>query len=73
MENGTKLRIITKSLQLFSQKGYGAASVHEIAKAVGIKASSLYRHFESKQKIFDALVIMMKERFSEASGGATIS
>lgn len=67
MENETKARIITEALRLFSQKGYGATSVHEIAKAVGIKAPSLYNHFDSKQKIFDAIVDMMTERFSKVS------
>lgn len=67
MENETKTRIITEALRLFSQKGYGATSVHEIAKEVGIKAPSLYNHFESKAKIFDAIVDMMTERFSRIS------
>ena len=33
----TKQRILEKSLELFSTKGYDAVSVGEIAKAVGIK------------------------------------
>ena len=40
----TKQRILEKSLELFSTKGYDAVSVGEIAKAVGIKAPSLYNH-----------------------------
>lgn len=72
MENETKSRIITESLKLFSEKGYGATSVHEIAKAVGIKAPSLYNHFDSKQKIFDAIVDMMTERFGKVSIEASL-
>ena len=34
----TKQRILEKSLELFSTKGYDSVSVGEIAKAVGIKA-----------------------------------
>ena len=52
----TKQRILEKSLELFSAKGYDAVSVGEIAKAVGIKAPSLYNHFPSKQAIFDAIL-----------------
>ena len=52
----TKQRILEKSLELFSIKGYDAVSVGEIAKAVGIKAPSLYNHFPSKQAIFDAIL-----------------
>ena len=52
----TKQRILEKSLELFSTKGYDAVSVGEIAKAVGIKAPSLYNHFPSKQAIFGAIL-----------------
>ena len=49
-------RILDKALALFSTQGYDSVSVGEIAKAVGIKAPSLYNHFPSKQAIFDAIV-----------------
>lgn len=52
----TKQDIVDKALELFSQKGYDAVSVGEIANAVGIKAPSLYNHFPSKRAIFDAIV-----------------
>lgn len=55
-QEDTKQRILDKALELFSEKGYDAVSVGEIAKAVGIKAPSLYNHFPSKQAIFDAIV-----------------
>lgn len=55
-QEDTKQKILHKSLELFSVKGYDAVSVGEIAAAVGIKAPSLYNHFPSKQAIFDALV-----------------
>jgi AcrR family transcriptional regulator len=52
----TREKIIYESLNLFSKKGFNAISVRDIAKAVGIKASSLYNHFENKQDIFDTIV-----------------
>ena len=55
-QEDTKQRILEKSLELFASKGYDAVSVGEIAKAVGVKAPSLYNHFASKQAIFDAIV-----------------
>ena len=45
----TRQRILTEALSLFSKKGYEAVSVEQIAKAVGIKAPSLYKHYKSKQ------------------------
>ena len=55
-QEDTKQKILDKALELFSTQGYDSVSVGEIAKAVGIKAPSLYNHFPSKQAIFDAIV-----------------
>lgn len=55
-QEATKQKILSKALELFSTQGYDSVSVGEIAKAVGIKAPSLYNHFPSKQAIFDAIV-----------------
>lgn len=55
-QDDTKNLILNKALELFASRGYDAVSVGEIAKAVGIKAPSLYNHYASKQAIFDAIV-----------------
>ena len=55
-QEDTKQRILDKALEQFSTQGYDSVSVGEIAKAVGIKAPSLYNHFPSKQAIFDAIL-----------------
>jgi len=52
----TKEKIIETALELFSQRGYDGVSVREIAKAVGIRESSIYNHFENKRAIFDGIV-----------------
>jgi len=57
----TKEKIIYESLNLFSTKGFDSISVRDIAKAVGIKASSIYNHFKSKHEIFDTII----ETYSE--------
>lgn len=55
--NKTKQKIFEISVELFSQKGFSAVSVREIARNVGIKESSLYNHYQNKDdilaKIFD--------------------
>ena len=51
----TRQRILREALRLFSQRGYDAVSVEQIAEAVGIKAPSLYKHYKGKQDIFDAV------------------
>lgn len=52
----TKEKIVETALELFSQKGYDGVSVRDIARAVGIRESSLYNHFENKRAIFDGIV-----------------
>lgn len=57
----TKQRILSESLRLFSENGYDAVSVAEIASAVGFKAPSLYKHYKSKRDIFDSILKKMSE------------
>lgn len=52
----TKQRILSEALKLFASKGYEAVSVAQIAGAVGIKAPSLYKHYDSKRDIFHSIV-----------------
>ncbi|MGL5254566.1 MAG: TetR/AcrR family transcriptional regulator [Brevinema sp.] len=52
----TKEMIQIAALNLFSQKGFNAASVRDIASAIGIKDSSLYFHYKNKQAILDSLM-----------------
>jgi AcrR family transcriptional regulator len=51
----TKEKILNTAIQLFSDGGYKEVSMRDIAKAVGINASSLYNHFASKEDILNAL------------------
>lgn len=55
-KKSTRERILDEALSLFAQRGFEATSVHDIASNVGIKAPSLYKHFASKQAIFDEIV-----------------
>lgn len=61
----TKKRIMEEALRLFSENGYDAVSVEQIAQAVGIKAPSLYNHYKSKRAIFDGIVMESSRRYAE--------
>lgn len=63
----TKERIIDEALTLFSVKGFKGTSVKNIADAVGIKDSSLYKHFKSKREIFDTIVAKVGEKMQALS------
>jgi AcrR family transcriptional regulator len=47
----TKERILLTAVHLFSETSYDKVSMRDIADKVGIKASSIYNHFPSKQDI----------------------
>lgn len=60
----TKNRIVEEALHLFSINGYEGVSVKDIASAVGIKDSSLYKHFSSKKEIFETIISTMSDKMS---------
>lgn len=47
----TREDILDAAAQVFSQKGYHAASMQDIAQAVNLRKGSLYHHVSSKQEI----------------------
>jgi AcrR family transcriptional regulator len=47
----TRLLILDKAAQIFSQQGYQSASLKDIAAAADMKAGSLYYHFSSKEAL----------------------
>jgi len=58
-----KLEIITVASTLFKEKGYSAVTMRDIAKAMGIKAASLYNHIKNKEEILTFIIISLAEEF----------
>lgn len=54
--------IIDSARQVFSEKGYGAAAVAEIAARAGVVEGTVYSYFESKRAL---LIAVMKGFFEE--------
>jgi len=52
----TREKIIHAALEVFADKGLHGATVVEIAKVAGITGGALYRYFDSKEEIFQAVV-----------------
>ncbi|WP_316568941.1 TetR/AcrR family transcriptional regulator [Neobacillus sp. YIM B06451] len=53
--NATKNKILYVAIDLFSQRGYRGVSIRQITGDVGIKESSLYKHFQNKDEILDTI------------------
>ncbi len=59
-----KQEIISAAAILFKEKGYSAVTMRDLAKAMGIKAASLYNHIQSKQEILSTIIIDLAEEFT---------
>ncbi len=59
-----KEEILRVAAKLFKEKGYSAVTMRDLAKAMGIKAASLYNHINSKQDILNTIVISLAEQFT---------
>jgi len=59
-----KQEIIRVAAKLFKSKGYSAVTMRDLAKALDIKAASLYNHISSKQAILQDIIIAIAEDFT---------
>jgi len=55
--------IIQKAARLFREKGFGAASMRDLAEHVGVEAASLYNHIQSKSEILQAICFKVANDF----------
>lgn len=64
IKRDTKTIIWEEALTLFALKGYEGVSMRDIAEAVGIKAASLYKHYQSKEEIFEKIMLEMSAHYN---------
>jgi AcrR family transcriptional regulator len=55
-KEATKDRILESGLEVFSGKGYIGATTREIASGAGVAEVTLFRHFSSKERLFEEVV-----------------
>ena len=53
----TRAALIEAAYQLFNNKGYHATSMRDIADAAGLALGGIYNHFQSKEDIFEAMLL----------------
>lgn len=68
MARDTKEKILEAALDVFSKDGYAGANISDIAAQVGIVKSALYRHFDSKAALWNALLDRMDAYYKERFG-----
>jgi AcrR family transcriptional regulator len=64
-EAGTRIRIQQVALDLFTENGYEATSLREIAERLGVTKAALYYHFPTKDDIIASLVADRLARVDE--------
>ena len=56
MAKDTKERILAAALELFSKNGYAGTNIRELTVSLGLVKSAMYKHFESKEDIWNTLL-----------------
>ncbi len=66
-------RLLDAALERFSRDGWGGTSIRDLARDVGVREGSVYKHFRSKQAIFDALIQRADTRMAEVAAALGVS
>ena len=61
---GAREKILREATHLFAEAGFEGTSLREIAEAVGVQKGSLVYHFESKEKIREAVLESLIARWN---------
>ena len=70
MANDTKERILDAALEMFSQNGYAGTNIRELSASLGLVKSGVYKHYESKEAIWNALLNEMIAYYADHFGSA---
>jgi AcrR family transcriptional regulator len=65
-EKTTKQKLFETAVDLFSSRGFRGVSIRDISSVVGIKESSFYNHFKSKDELIEAIFEYFKTEFTQS-------
>ncbi len=64
----TKEKILDAALVCFAENGYHGSGLRELAAGMGLSKSALYKHYASKEDIWNALLDRMEAYYAERFG-----
>ena len=64
----TKQEILDTALDVFAEKGYDSTILKDISDRLNVTKSALYKHYESKEALWDALIDHVEQYYSENFG-----
>jgi AcrR family transcriptional regulator len=74
-EPGARERLVVAAVDLFTEQGYDATTVAQIAERAGVTKSTFFRHFPDKRELLvagqETLSRLLVEGITEASAGAS--
>lgn len=50
------MQVVEAARALFTEQGFGAVSMDQVAKSAGVSKATVYAHFQSKEQLFVAIV-----------------
>lgn len=74
-EPGARERLVVAAVDLFTEQGYDATTVAEIAERAGVTKSTFFRHFPDKRELLvagqETLSTLLAEGIADAPSGAS--
>lgn len=74
-EPGARQRLVLAAVDLFTEQGYDATTVAQIAERAGVTKSTFFRHFPDKRELLvagqESLCRLLSEGIAEAPNGAS--
>src|SRR6478672_6077296 len=74
-EPGARERLVVAAVDLFTEQGYDATTVAQIAERAGVTKSTFFRHFPDKRELLvagqEVLSRLLAEGIAEAPGAAS--
>ena len=70
MENTTKEKILHAALVSFAENGYKGTNLRDLAAGMGLSKSALYKHYTSKEDIWNALIGELEAYYEQRFGSS---
>lgn len=74
-EPGARQRLVLAAVDLFTEQGYDATTVAQIAERAGVTKSTFFRHFPDKRELLvagqESMCRLLSEGIAEAPAGAS--
>ncbi len=64
--------ILDSALAVFSENGYHASSIDDIARVAGVSKALIYEHFASKQELYADLIARNSRELTQRIGAALV-